>query len=44
MLPISQVYKVGLIQVFCTLRADVEKWIQKENAKGRFRNRNHAIE
>ena len=32
------------IRVFATIREDVEKWVQQEVEKGRFRNRSHAIE
>jgi Arc/MetJ-type ribon-helix-helix transcriptional regulator len=32
------------VRVFATIREDVEKWVQLEVEKGRFRNRSHAIE
>jgi Arc/MetJ-type ribon-helix-helix transcriptional regulator len=32
------------VRVFCTIRQDLEDWIQKEVDNGRFRNRSHAIE
>lgn len=32
------------VRVFCTIRDDLEVWIQEEVEKGTFRNRSHAIE
>jgi Arc/MetJ-type ribon-helix-helix transcriptional regulator len=32
------------LRVFCTIRGDLETWIQEEVEKGTFRNRSHAIE
>jgi Arc/MetJ-type ribon-helix-helix transcriptional regulator len=32
------------VRVFCTIRDDLEVWIQQEVEKGTFRNRSDAIE
>jgi len=32
------------IRVFCTIREDVLKWVDRQVEKARFRNRSHAIE